>query len=69
MRETLKENMPAGFDDFIKQDVPVSQLLETLDSTLLHMVMLLKYEPLLLESTPKLYDTLYQLREFVKQYR
>lgn len=63
------KNTPFDFADFIKQDVPVTQLLDTLDSTLLHMVMLLRYEPMLLESILKLYDTLYMLREFIRQYR
>ena len=54
------------FPDFLLQDIPAIELVETLDSTLLHLIVLLKYEPILLETILKLYETLYQLREFIK---
>ena len=54
------------FRDFLLQDIPALELVETLDSTLLHLIVLLKYEPILLETILKLYETLYQLREFIK---
>ena len=54
------------FPDFLDQDIPALELVETLDSTLLHLIVLLKYEPILLETILKLYETLYQLREFIK---
>ena len=54
------------FPDFLNQDIPAQELVDTLDSTLLQLIVLLKYEPLLLETILKLYETLYQLREFIK---
>ena len=59
-------NMNQTFPDFLDQDIPAQELVETLDSTLLHLIVLLKYEPILLETILKLYETLYQLREFIK---
>ena len=57
---------PSTFPDFLDQDIPALELVETIDSTLLHLIVLLKYEPILLETILKLYETLYQLREFIK---
>ena len=59
-------NMNQTFPDFLDQDIPAQELVETLDSTLLHLIVLLKYEPILLETILKLYETLYQLRESIK---
>ena len=56
------------FPDFLNQDIPALELVETLDNSLLQLIVLLKYEPILLETILKLYETLYQLREFIKTY-
>ena len=59
-------NKTSTFPDFLRQDIPALELVETLDSTLLHLVVLLRYEPLLQETILKLYETLYELRAFIK---
>lgn len=61
-------NHPSPFPDFLRQDIPALELVETLDNTLLQLIVLLKYEPILLETILKLYETLYQLREYIKAY-
>jgi len=66
---TIKDSQPPkpDFQDFIR-DTPASELVETLDKTLLHLVLLIGYEPLLADILVKLYESLYQLREFIKKY-